>query len=139
MLAEEENKARHRRVIEEVFNQGDLSVVPELFAENYVSHGPTGADSDEAKGLEGFRRLVMSLRSAAPDLRATIEDIIAEGDRTVLRIVWRGTHKGMFNGIPPTGKTIVMDQIVMARWENGKEVEAWGVSDRLRALQQIGV
>ncbi len=99
-MSVEENKAKQRRVWEEIFNKGDLSVVPELFAPNYVYHGPVGM---EYKGPEGFKQIVTMFRTAFPDMRVTTEDMVAEGDMVVSRWTGRGTHKGDYMGIAPTG------------------------------------
>ena len=97
----EQNKTLVRRVVEEVYNQGNLAVADELAASDLVVH----QTSQEIRGREGAKQYVAALRAAFPDLHMTIEDQIAEGDRVVTRWTARGTHTGEFHGIPPTGKT----------------------------------
>ena len=97
----EENKAKVRRVWEEVMNKGNLAVADELMPANYIFHGPGGID---AKGPEGFKQYVTIYRTAFPDLHCTIEDMVAEEEKVVSRFTLRGTHLGDMMGIPPTGK-----------------------------------
>jgi predicted ester cyclase len=87
----EQNKAQIRRVIEEVYNRGDLGVVDEVAARDLVIH----ASSQEIRGLEGAKQYVAALRAGFPDLHFTIEDQIAEGDMVVTRWTARGTHRGV--------------------------------------------
>jgi steroid delta-isomerase-like uncharacterized protein len=135
-MTTEENKAKQRRIWEEVFNKGDLSAVGELMANDYVYHGPMGM---EYKGPEGFRQMVTMMRAAFPDLHITIEDMVAEGDKVVSYYTMTGTHKGEYMGIAPTGKQVTMTGIVIVRWVGGKEVEAGGVGDILSMMQQLGI
>ncbi len=135
-MSTEENKAKQRRVWEEIFNKGDLSVVPELFAPNYVYHGPVGM---EYKGPEGFRQYMTMMRTAFPDIHLTVEDMFAEGDKVVNRYTGRGTHKGELMGIAPTGKQITIAGMVISRYVGGKQVEAWVSMDLLGMMQQMGV
>jgi steroid delta-isomerase-like uncharacterized protein len=95
----EENKRVQRRVIEEVFNRGDLDLVDELFSQNHVQHDPSGPQVGQ--GTEEFKGTVSAIRAAFPDLHMQIEDHIAEGDRVVTRWVGSGTHRGDFMGVPP--------------------------------------
>jgi predicted ester cyclase len=135
-MSTEENKANARRVFEEVFNKGNLSVVDELIATNYVGHAPGMPDF---KGPEGFKQYATMNRTAFPDLRMTTEDTVAEGDKVVNRWTARGTHKGDLMGIAPTGKQVTMTGMVITRYVGGKQVEAWVLSDMLGMLQQLGV
>ena len=135
-MSTEENKAKQRRVWEEIFNKGDLSLVPELFDTNYVYHGPMGMES---KGPDGFKQVVTMFRTAFPDLHITVDDMVAEGDKVVSRWTFRGTHKGEFMGIAPTGKQVTGPGILITHFVGGKEVEAWGSSDMLGMMQQMGV
>jgi len=125
-----------RRNCEEVLSKGNLAVVDELQATNYVYHGSGG---QEFKGPEGFKQLVTMLRTAFPDLHVTVEDMVAEGDKVAHRLTLRGTHKGDFMGIAPTGKQVTFAAIVISRFAGGKEVEAWANLDQLGMMQQLGV
>jgi len=134
-MSTEENKAIIRRVIEEVWNKGDLAAVDEVMATDYVLHVP----GQEIKGPEGFKEYVTMARTAFPDFHMTIEDMVAEGDKVAFRFTWRGTHKGEIMGIAPTGKQVTVTSIGINRFAGGKEVEARASMDQLGMLQQLGV
>jgi len=135
MSVSEQNKVVVRRVIEEVYNQGDLAAIEEYVASDFVIHSP----SEEIHGPDGVKQYVAALRDSFPDLHLTIEDQIAEGDRVATRWTARGTHTGAFQGIPPTGKRGSMTGIAIDRFANGKVVECWVNGDDLGLLQQLGV
>ena len=78
------------------------------------------------------------LRSAFPDLNATIEDMVAEGDKVAIRITWKGTQKGDFMGVPPTGKSVSFGVMDIVRVAEGKCVEHWGETDFMGLMQQLG-
>jgi len=135
-MSTEQNKAMDRRVYEEVWNGGNLAVIDELVAANYVDHDqePTGA----LEGLEGLKQSVTMYRTAFPDVHFTVEDQIAEGDRVVTRWTARGTHQDAFMGIPPTGKQAMVTGISITRVASGKVVEGWTNFDALGLLHQLG-
>jgi len=135
-MSTEENKVGQRRVWEEVFNSGNLEIIPEFFTPNYSFHSPLGI---EAKGPEGFEQMVTMMRTALPDMHVTIDDMFAEGDRVATRFTFTGTFTGELMGIPPTGKKGAVSGIVITRWESGKEVEAWESLDTLAYYQQLGI
>ena len=132
----EQNKALYRQFVEEVFNRGNTSAIDELVAPDFVEHEelPPGVPS----GREGVKQLSIMLRSAFPDLKATIDDILAEGDKVAARMTWRGTHKGEFMGIPPTGKSVSVGVIDVVRFTGDKFVEHWGLMDNASMMQQLG-
>ena len=123
-----------RQVFEEVQSQGNLALVDEIVADDYVGHTPI----DDIHGPEGAKQFDSMLHEAFPDYQVTVEDQIAEGDKVVTRWTCRGTHKGRFQGIPPTGKQITMTGITIFRIANGKLVEGWSNPDLLGMLQQLG-
>jgi len=135
-MSTEENKVGQRRVWEEVFNEGNLEIIPEFFAPSYSFHSPLGID---VKGPEGFKQIVAMMRTALPDVHITIDDMFAEGDRVATRFTFAGTFKGEMMGIAPTGKKATVAGIVITRWESGKEVEAWESLDTLAYYQQLGI
>ncbi|MBA7559052.1 MAG: ester cyclase [Dehalococcoidia bacterium] len=135
-MSAEENKAVLRRVAEEIFNKGDLAVVDEVIASNYVYHGSGG---QEYKSPEGFKQIVTMFRNAFPDLHMTVEDMVAEGDKVAHRLTIRGTHKGELMGIAPTGKQVTISAVTISRFAGGKEAEAWSNLDQLGMYQQLGV
>lgn len=130
----EQNKTLVRRVIEEVYNQGNLAVADELAASDLRIH----MTSQEIRGREGAKQYVAALRAGFPDLHITIEDQIAEGDRVVTRWTARGTHTGQFHGIPPTAKQVRVAGTDIDRIADGKTVECWSHVDELGMLQQLG-
>jgi steroid delta-isomerase-like uncharacterized protein len=131
----EDNKAIARRYIEEVFNQKNLALVDELNPPDFVFHNA----STTMQGREPYKQYLSMLLTAYPDLHLTIEDMIAEGDIIAERVTVRGTHKGDFMGIPPTGKQMTITAIYIVRFANGKGIEVWANSDDLGAMQQLGV
>ncbi len=135
-MSTEKNKTTIRRVFKEVFNKGTLAMIPELIAPNYVFRSPLGM---EFKGPEGFKQMVTISRTAFPDLRLTIDDILAEGDMVAIRYTLRGSHKGDFGGIAPTGKQLEITGALFVRLAGGKEVEAFEFFDSLAMYQQLGV
>ena len=136
-MSTEQNKALIRRLMEEAFNRGDMSLVDELFAPDFVEHEelPPGIPP----GREAVKQLSTMFRSAFPDFKLTIDDMIAEDDKVVVRSTWSGTHKGEFMGIPPTGKSVSFGVIDTVRIADGKFVEHWGQMDNLGMMQQLGV
>ncbi len=126
-----EDLARHAV---EQYNKKNYDVFDEAFAEDEIDHGPTG----ETRGPEGPKEGLKTLHNAFPDLEITIDELIAEGDTVALRSTQRGTHEGEFMGIEPTGKQIEVENMVFARFEDGKVVERWIQSDRLGLMQQLG-
>jgi steroid delta-isomerase-like uncharacterized protein len=119
----EENKILVRRWLDEVFTQGDLRRVDELFAPNYVLHDPSVPR--EMHGREGIKRYVAAYRAAYPDACFAVEDQMAEGDMVVTRWTAHGTHQGEFLGIPPSGSRVTMSGIEFDRIVGGKIDEAW--------------
>ena len=136
-MSTEENKAIVRRVMEEVWQKGNLAVVDELIAPAFVFHDP----NFEVHGPDGFKEMVTASRTAFPDIRATIHDQIAEGDTVMTRFTQHCTHEGEFGwfGIAPTGKQLTIAGIDVNRIEDGKIVERWLSFDLLGMLQQMGV
>ncbi len=133
----EGNKFVIRRSFEELWNKGNLSLADELFDPNYAHHDPS--TPDVGRGPEGEKKRVALYRTAFPDLRLTIEDVIAEGQTVMARWSCRGTHKGDLSGIAPTGKQITILGVSIARFTNGKMVEGWVNWDALGLMQQLGV
>jgi len=133
-MSEEQNKKTFRRLVEEGFSKGNLAALDELFAPSFQEHQNGFAPPT----LEGVKRGIAGLRTLFPDLTLTIEEMTADKDMTWARLTARGTHRGSFNGLPPTGKTIRIDVIYICRIEKGKIVEHWGVANRLGMMQQIG-
>jgi len=133
----EGNKNTVRRLFEEVWNKGNLQVTDDLFTSNYSHHD--SSTPDVGRGPESEKKRATLYRTAFPDLRLTVEDIIAEGETVVARWSCRGTHKGDLNGIAPTGKHVNLTGISIARFTNGKMSEGFVNWDALSLMQQLGV
>ncbi|MEK7214558.1 MAG: ester cyclase [Chloroflexota bacterium] len=131
----EENKAAVRRFYAQI-NKGNLGIIDELVADNFVEH-------DEFPGLtptkDGVRQLFQLMRAAFPDLQMVAEDMVAEGDKVFVRASMRGTHRGEFMGIPATGRQVNVPMGDFVRLTNGKIVEHWGATDTGMMMQQLGV
>jgi len=132
----EVNKTIVRRLFEEVWNKGNLSVADELFTPNYDHHDPSTPDF--GRGPESEKKRATLYRTAFPDLRLTIEDIIAEGETVVARWSCRGTHKGDLSGIAPTGKQFTISGVSIARFSGSKMAEGYVNWDALGLMQQLG-
>ncbi len=130
-----ENKAVIRRMIDEVWNKKNLAAVEDFAAADCIGHAPTGVD---VRGPEGIKQNVTRFCTAFPDLHWTIEDTIAEGDKVVIRCTFRGTHKGEFFGIAPTGKQVMVTATGTYRMKDGKIAEGWVNQDLFGLLQQLG-
>ena len=136
-MSTEQNKAVFRQMVEEIFNKGNISLFDEIVAPDFIEHEELPPGIPE--GREGAKVLFTQLRSAFPDFNAEIEDLIADGDRVVVRMRWTGTHQGDFMGIPATGKSISIEVIDIVRIADGKFVEHWGIMDNMGMMQQLGV
>ncbi len=130
----EENKALVRRFVEDVINGSRPAALDEFLSESYAYHAP----GMEIAGSQGLRQVFAMLRSAFPDWREDIEDLIAEGDRVVFRVTGRGTHRGEFQGIPPSGRPVTVSDTDIVRIEEGRLAEHWANFDQLGMLTQIG-
>jgi predicted ester cyclase len=129
------NEQSYRRLIDEVFNQGRMEVADELIAPHAVEHQRGGVGD----GPEGAKRTATVLRSAFPDFSLTIQDLVVDGDKVWARQRGGGTNLGTFFGFPPTGKTAYIEVFDVARFENGRMVEHWGVPDQLGMMVALGL
>jgi steroid delta-isomerase-like uncharacterized protein len=129
----EENKALARRAWE-VLDNPDL--IDEVYAADVVWHEP----DQEVQGIEEAKQFIGMFNTAFPDMSATVEDVIAEGDRVVTRVTLRGTHQGETEEFgPPTGRQVEGQGITIQRIEGGKIVEEWNSWDNLSLMQQLGL
>ena len=131
----EQNKTLVRRLMEDDLSRGDEAVADEIIHPDFLDHtNPPGMQ----QGVEGHKAIARLFRAAFPDLEWRIDDLIAEGDKVVARTTMRGTHRGEFFGIPPTGKAVTMNGVHVLRIAEGKIAEHWGSNDDLGLLQQLG-
>jgi steroid delta-isomerase-like uncharacterized protein len=135
MSAEESKATMHRYL--GVFEQGNIDLLDELLAPDYLNHTP--ATPDLPTGPEGVKGVVTMFRSAMPDLRVVVEDMIAEGDKVATRYTLEGTHEGELFGVAPTGQRLSIKSFTAERVSEGKIREHWRVSDNLDMMQQLGV
>jgi steroid delta-isomerase-like uncharacterized protein len=134
MSIEEENKAIHRRVYEEIWNKGNLDVVEEIIDDDYIYH-----PLPQRRGPEGYKTMYHGFAEAFTDFHCNIEDMVAEGNKVARRITSTGTFKGELMGIAPTGRQVTHTEAIFYSFEGGKAVEAWNYSDQLTMFQQLGV
>jgi predicted ester cyclase len=120
----------------EVLNKGDLGLINEILATDYIERT---AQPGVPATREGFKQTVTTLRTSFPDLHYTIDDAIESGDRIVHRLTGSGTMKVDFMGMPATGKRATWTEIHIGRIANGRLVEHWGLVDQLGMLVQLGV
>jgi steroid delta-isomerase-like uncharacterized protein len=135
--AEEKNKNLIKFAIEEVWNKGNYSVLDEIVSEDFVVRSLNPAN--EVRGMEGIRQFYDSLRNAFPDIKFTVKDQLTEGNKVATQWIAEGTHRGDFQGIPPTGKRFKVMATDIDIIKNGKIAECWASIDELGLLQQLGV
>lgn len=131
----EENKVLVRRAIEEL-EKANWAAFVELHTADLVRHTP---DSPEPQTREELVQFFRMMNVAFPDGRRTIEDIVAEGDKVVVRLTFRGTNTGDAPGRPATGKEITVSVIIIFRIADGKIAEEWEEFDVMSSMQQLGV
>jgi predicted ester cyclase len=134
-MSAEENKAIVRRYLEEAWSKKNVGIIDELMPPNYARYLP---GQDKPLDREGQKQRIAGFHAAMPDLAYFIEDLFAEGDRVVFRILIRGTHQSAFMGVAPTGKQLTVTAIDIAHLENGKIVDHWGQMDMLGLMRQLG-
>ena len=135
-MSTEATKAALRRLPVEVFNQGNLDLVDELFSPDYIDHAVL--PPDWPRGVAGLKQCVAAVRSAFPDFLYSVEKIIAEGDTVVLHVTAQGTHLGEFLGVAPTGRRATWEEMHIYQVAAGQVVEHWVIQDQLGLLQQLG-
>jgi predicted ester cyclase len=132
----EQNKQVTRRVLEELFDKGNLDVTEELIHPDFVNHE---APPDNPQGSEGPKETIRWLQGLWGPMRAEIEDEICEDDKVVARVTMHGRHLGEFLGKSPTGEEFATKQIHVWRLERGKVIEHASVRDDLGQALQLGL
>lgn len=122
--SEEHNKELVRRIVDEMFNEGRLDVSAEIFGPAFVDRGHKEAP-DKKDGPEGWAQFVKGIRLALPDLRATIQNMVAEGDYVAMWNTATATHQGELFGAPPSGKQVHLKDFHFFRFDEGKIIEHW--------------
>ena len=134
-MSVEQNKTIVHRLMEEDISQGNLAVADEIIHPDFFDHtNPPGMQH----GINGHKAIVALFRASFPDLQWQIDDMLAVDDKVVIRTTMRGTHRGEFFGIPPTGRHVVVSGTHVLRLAGGKIVEHWGNNDDLGLIRQIG-
>ncbi len=131
----QQDNIKTQQAFGEAVNSGNLNAIRDLVAPNAVDHDPA---PDQGVGPEGFIKFFTMLRTAFPDMKVTVEHLVADDDNVAFAYTLTGTHSGDFLGVPATGKSISARGMQITRFENGKQVERWGSSDQLGILQQLG-
>jgi steroid delta-isomerase-like uncharacterized protein len=132
-MSVEENKAIAHAFFQKAWGEGDLSLAEQTFDPDVMDH------FEKRKGLDGVKEVIVNFRTAFPDLKFTLEDEIAEGDKVVHRWSMEGTHKAPLMGIPATDKHAVWTGTTTVRFVDGKIVERWANVDVFGLLSQLGV
>lgn len=130
-------KATMERIYEEVFNQGNVDVIDELLADDFVEHEalPPGIP----QGKDAPRAYTTMFRSAFPDFRMAIQEMLQDGNKVITRVRVSGTHKGEFIGIPPTDNTFEVTAVDIVEFRDNKGIGHWGVMDMAGMMEQLGV
>ena len=133
----EENKASLLRMIEEVWNKGNIELLPELASLEYFE---PASNRYNIKGLEGLTEHVTSLRTALPDLKMTIDEMICEGNSIATQLTWGGTFKREYRGIKPNNKLITVKEAVFFYFKNAKQIKVIPYTHQdTPFLSQLGV
>jgi len=134
-----DNKAVFKR-FDDAVNTGDLDLIAktidEVFQPDVLISTPLPV---EATGAEALKQVWAMLLHAFPDLRVAVEDVIADGDKVVVRNTVTGTHQGTYMGLAPTGKTVTYGEIFILRFVDGRIAQTWGVVDVASQLKQLGL
>ncbi len=128
----EQRKAVVRKLYEDCLNTGQLEFLDQVIAPDYVGVA-------DQRGPAGFAAPIRALRQGFPDIRWTVEDLLAEGDKVTIRTSWQGTHTSTFRGIPASGKAVIDHAVAIYQFRDDHIVQTWIQTDRLGMLQQIGV
>jgi predicted ester cyclase len=133
-MAGEEHKALYRRFVENVINQGQFDLVPEVFSPEYQDHSaPPGAPG----GLDGVKAVFAMFRTAFPDVHFTIIHMVSEGDMVATFVEGEGTQNGPFMGLAPSGRHAKWTSSGFFRVKDGRIVEHWGIPDFFSLMAQL--
>ncbi len=134
----DQNKILARRAIDEVWSNGNLTVIPELYGTDFVTHQHSHPNVRDVRGIPALSAFVREIHEAFPDFQDTIDDQVAEGDKVVTRFTSTGTHQGVLMGLQPTNKRATWMGIAIDRIAEGKIVEEWVSWDLFGMMQQLG-
>jgi steroid delta-isomerase-like uncharacterized protein len=125
--------------LHEIWNKGDLSAIPDVYADSFIAHMPKGWERSEFRGHSGVVDAILRIRNAFPDWREVVQDLLIDGSRAVTRYVSTGTHTGPFIGLPATGRRVEIGEISIYRFGGGLVVEQWCLTDDLTLAKQLGL
>jgi steroid delta-isomerase-like uncharacterized protein len=131
----QQTKTLARRWFDDLFSRGDLDAANEILSADFIDHLPR----EEERGLEELKHYVTIYRSAFPDIQDTVEEVVAEGDKVVVRWTSRGTHQGEFMGVAPTGRQVTFTGMRLFRIAENKMVESWVNIDERGLQEQLGI
>jgi steroid delta-isomerase-like uncharacterized protein len=134
-MSTHDNKSVIRTFIEDVINQGRLERADDIVIGDFVELDPLPG---QAQGREGLKEVIRQMRSAFPDIRWMVDEMLAEGDKVFTRFTWSGTHEGAFLGVPATGRRITVKGMVIDRLVAGKMADSRILMDTLGMMQQLG-
>jgi steroid delta-isomerase-like uncharacterized protein len=139
-VSTEENKAVVQRWFSDVVSQGDMSSLDAICAVCHPSFEMVqGVVEPAPQGIDGLKGLIATLRTAFPDLHATVDEQVAEGDKVVSRVTMSGTHEGEFMGIPPTGKSFTIPGVSIWEVRGGMLISEWVNWDSMGMMRQLGL
>lgn len=120
-----QEEAKHKEMLRQLFaealHQGKMAIIDTIFSPHFVDHSTL----DQPPGSASVKAYFSEIRRGFPDIQVVLEDLIAEGDRVVVRTTWRGTHLGTYEGVPPSGKAVARTMIQIFRIVDGLIVEEW--------------
>ncbi len=131
-----QNKGLVRKFYEEVMSKGNLAAIDQLCVPDFADRN---AMPGQAPGAEGLKQMFGMFRTAFPDMKVTVEEMIAEKDLVSARITLVGTHKGSFMGETPTGKKVTMKGLDLLRIKKGKMTEVWHYGDDMAVMGELGI
>lgn len=121
----------------EGLNRGDVSAADRAFSPDCIVHVTGSPERDLA--MPGFKQMIAGLLAAFPDLRLTIQDQVIAGDRMATRWTAEGTHTGPLGDVPPTGKRVRIDGLILDRVVGGRVAERWEQWDQMGMMRQLGL
>ena len=121
----------------EGLNRGDVSIADRVFAPDCVIH--INGSPDPNLSVDGFKQMMSGFLAAFPDLHLTVDDQMVAGDKVATRWSAEGTNSGPFGTVPPTGRRVRVNGLILDRVADGKVVGRWEQWDQMGMMQQLGL
>lgn len=134
----EENKALVLEFFDRL-NDHDFDVFDDVCAEDFAVEVGRKGTGESVFGVDGMKAIYEEYHAAFPDFRHEIEELVAEDDRVAVFMTSTGTHEGAFRGVEPTGNRVAVEDVGLARVDDGQIVDLWPLSDMLGLFEQLGV